>query len=71
MLELLVILLVLLLDAAYILMLFSINLPQEKPYIKKLPKISLIIAAREGKIVERTLRMLKKIKMNAEIIVGC
>ena len=70
MLELLVLLLVLLLDAAYILMLFSINLPQEKPYIKKLPKISLIIAAKEGKIVERTLRMLKKIKMNAEIIVA-
>src|SRR3989338_4800114 len=67
----LVLALVLAIDAAYILVLFSINMPPEKPVVKKLPKISLIIAAREGRIVEKTLRMLKRIKgMKLEIIVA-
>ncbi|MBS3051457.1 MAG: glycosyltransferase family 2 protein [Candidatus Aenigmarchaeota archaeon] len=63
--------LVLVIDAAYILVLVSISMPAEKPVVKKLPKISVIIAAREGKIVEKTLRMLKKIKgIKLEIIVA-
>ena len=71
MIEAVVLVLVLVIDAAYALVLVSINMPAEKPAVKKLPKISIIIAAKEGKTVEKTLKMLKKLKgLKLEIIVA-
>lgn len=71
MLELLILPFVVIIDVAYIIILLAISIPQEKAPTKKLPKVSVIIAAKEGKAVEKTLRMLKKIKIpKIEIIVA-
>lgn len=71
MLDILVLLIVVIIDLAYLLILISINLPSGKPEVKKLPKISVIVAAKDGKTVKKTLKMLKKIKgLDLEIIVA-
>ncbi len=57
-------------DLAYLIILFSINLPPEKAVIKKLPGISVIIASKDGRIIGKTLRKLKSIgRLKMEIIV--
>ncbi len=65
-----VIAVVAIIDIAYVIMIFSINSKHKNPVIKKLPKISVIIAARDEPLLERTLKNLKKIKRpKLEIIV--
>ena len=57
-------------DFSYLIILIFGSLPYDKIEIKKLGKVSVIIAAREGKIVENTLKSLKKVKSpKLEIIV--
>ncbi|MFA4820201.1 MAG: glycosyltransferase family 2 protein [Candidatus Aenigmatarchaeota archaeon] len=71
MLEIFVIFLILLIDATYLTILISINLPQKKILIKKLPRVSVIIAAKEGHTLEHTLRVLKTVKKpEIELIVA-
>ena len=61
---------VLTIDFAYALMLVSINMPQEKPVIRKLPKVSVIIAAKDGSSIRDTIMKLKRVKRpKLEIIV--
>ncbi len=62
--------LVVVVDLAYLIMIFSINSGYKKPVIRKLPKVSVIIAARDEPLLEMTLKNLKKIKYpKMEIIV--
>ncbi|MBI4174825.1 MAG: glycosyltransferase family 2 protein [Candidatus Aenigmarchaeota archaeon] len=59
-----------LIDLVYVVMLVSMNLPPEKTVVKKLPKVSVIIASKDGTVVERALKQLKKVKNpKMEIIV--
>src|SRR3989338_7672440 len=71
MLEIFVTLFVVLVDLVYLTILISINLPQKKILIKKLPRVAVIIAAKEGRALERTLKILKTVKKpKIEIIVA-
>lgn len=54
--------LALLVDFVYLVVLVSINLPAEKPEIKKLGAVSVIIPSRDGAVIERTLKELRKVK---------
>ncbi len=57
-------------NLAYLIVLFSISLPQEKASVRKLPGISVIIAAKEGSVIRKTLENLKKMrKPPLEIVV--
>lgn len=59
-----------LIDLVYIAILVSISLPPKSIQIKKLPKVSVIIASKDGAIIERTLKNLKMVKRpKVEIIV--
>ena len=71
MLEIFVTLFVVLVDLVYLTILISINLTQKKILIKKLPRVAVIIAAKEGRALERTLKILKTVKKpKIEIIVA-
>lgn len=70
MLEFLALLAVAVIDVSYMVVLASVNLPADRPAVKKLPKVSVIIAAKGGTAVERTLKALKKVRRpKMEIIV--
>ncbi len=59
-----------LVDIIYLVMLVTVNLPTQKPLIRKLPKVSVIIASRDGTVVSRALRQLRKVKRpKLEIVV--
>lgn len=69
--EFLVLFIVLLVDAAYILILAAVNMGLEKPAVKNLGLVSVIICAKDGRTVEKILKNLKKIrKPKIEVIVA-
>ena len=60
----------LLIDAIYLVVLVSSSIPFEKQKIRKLQPVSVIIASKDGTVIEKTLRALKRVKKPAlEIIV--
>src|SRR3989338_4736888 len=66
----LIVLAAVMIDLIYIVILVFINLPPHRPEIKKLQRVSVIIAAKDGDVIERTLRYLKKVRApRLEIIV--
>lgn len=57
-----IIALALLIDFVYLVVLVSINLPAERTKLRKLGAVSVIIPSRNGRVIEKTLRTLRKVK---------